>query len=92
LGTLDWIASLFLRHVIGDLLLPGVEVVIDLSEVDSIDSVGISAIVSSVRRVRAASGRAEIRGASPEVRRNMQLAGVYQLLTHLPVANGDDAA
>jgi anti-anti-sigma factor len=91
-GSLDWIAAVSLRHVIGDLLRPGVAVIIDLSRVEFIDAVGISAIVGSVRRVRAGGGRAEVCGASPQVRRRLELAGVDRLVMRCSPTNGNDAA
>ena len=35
-GSLDWMAAVSLRHAIGGLLRPGVEVIIDLSRVEFI--------------------------------------------------------
>jgi anti-anti-sigma factor len=81
-----------LRHLIGDILRPGVEVLIDLSRVDFIDAVGISAIVGSVRRVRAVGGQAEIRGRSSQVRHRVELAGVYPLVMRPSTTHGNDAA
>jgi anti-anti-sigma factor len=69
-----------LRHVIGDLLRPGVEITIDLSRVEFIDAVGISAIVGSVRRVRAVGGRVHICRPSPPVRWRLEVAGIYPLV------------
>jgi anti-sigma B factor antagonist len=91
-GSLDWMAAVSLRHAIGGLLRPGVEVIIDLSQVEFIDAVGISAIVGSVRRVRAVGGHAQICGASPKVRRRLELVGVYRLLMRCSATNGHDAA
>jgi anti-anti-sigma factor len=91
-GGLGWIAAVSLRHAIGDLLRPGVEVVIDLRRVDFIDAVGISALVGSVRRVRAVGGQAEIRGGSSQVRRRMELAGICPLLMGSAATHGNDAA
>jgi stage II sporulation protein AA (anti-sigma F factor antagonist) len=91
-GRLDWIAAVSLRHVIGDSLRPGVEVIIDLSRVEFIDAVGMSAIAGTVRRVRAVGGQTEIRGASPEVRRRLELAGVYRFVMRCSATTGNDAA
>jgi anti-anti-sigma factor len=91
-GSLDWIAAVSLRHAIGDLLRPGVEVIIDLSRVEFIDAVGISAIAGSVRRVRAVGGQTELRGVSPVVRRRLELAGVYGLVMRCSATTGNDAA
>jgi anti-anti-sigma factor len=90
-GSLDWIAAVSLRHVIGDLLQPGVKLTIDLSRVEFIDAVGISAIVGSVRRVRAVGGRAHVCHPSPQVRWCLELAGISRLVVDHTGANGNDA-
>lgn len=92
LGSLDWIGSMILRHELAVHMRPGFDVVIDLSRVDSIDSVGISVIMGSIRRARSSGSRCEVRGVSPRVRGNMELAGVYQLVRRSPAPNRDDAA
>lgn len=66
--------------------------VFDLSEVNFIDAVGVSALVGSVRRVRALGSNPELRNIGPELRDCLELAGVYRLLTHAWTTNGDDGA
>jgi anti-anti-sigma factor len=66
-GDLDWIAAQSLRHVMTDMLRPGIEVVVDLSHVASFDAVGISALVGSSRRARSVGCRLRIHSAGPEV-------------------------
>ena len=92
LGSLDWIAAVSLRDAVGHSIQPGVDVIVDLSRVEFIDAVGISALVGTVRRVRALGGQANICGASPEVRRRLELAGVYRLVMGCSARNGNDAA
>jgi anti-anti-sigma factor len=91
-GGLDWIGAISLRHAIHDSLRPGVDIIIDLSRVDFIDAVGMSALVGSVRRVRAVGGEARIDNATSRVRQRMELVGVYRLLTHSSARNGHDVA
>ena len=91
-GGLDWIGAVSLRHAIHDSLRPGVDIIIDLSRVDFIDAVGMSALVGSVRRVRAVGGEAQICNATSQVRQRMELVGVYHLLTHSSARNGNDVA
>jgi anti-anti-sigma factor len=91
-GGLDWIGAVSLRHAIHDSLRPGVDIIIDLSRVEFIDAVGMSALVGSVRRVRACGGRAQICNPTSHVRQWMELIGVYGLLTHSLATNGHDAA
>jgi anti-anti-sigma factor len=87
---LDWIGATSLRHAIHDWLRPGVDILIDLSRVDFIDAVGMSALVGCVRRVRKVGGEAHICNATPHVRQRMELVGVYSLLTHVSAPNGND--
>ena len=86
-GNLDWMGSMLLRQVIDDLLRPGAHIVIDLSHADAIDGVGISALVGTVRRVRAVEGTTQIRNVPANVRHSMDLAGVSQLVTPSPATN-----
>jgi anti-anti-sigma factor len=91
-GGLDWIGAVSLRHAVHDSLRPGVDMIIDLSRVDFIDAVGMSALVGCVRRVRAVGGQALICNATSQVRQRMELVGVYSLLTHSSASNGNDVA
>ena len=91
-GGLDWIGAVSLRHAIHDSLRPGVDIIIDLSRVDFIDAVGMSALVGSVRRVRAVGGEAQICNVTSRVRHRMELVGVYRLLTDSSARNGNDVA
>ena len=81
LGDLDLVSAVSLRHLIGEVLRPGLEVVIDLQNVSLIDAVGLSALVGSVRRVRAVGGRARICNTQPRVQSLFRLVGVDRLLT-----------
>ena len=91
-GGLDWIGAVSLRHALHDSLRPGVDIIIDLSRVDFIDAVGMSALVGSVRRVRAVGGEAQICNFTSRVRHRMELVGVYRLLTDSSARNGNDVA
>jgi anti-anti-sigma factor len=89
---LDWAGSLALRHLVHDALSPGLDVVIDLREVDHVDAVGLSAIAGVIRRVRAVGGETDLCNPRPRVRRRLELAGIYQLLLRRPARTGDGAA
>jgi anti-anti-sigma factor len=91
-GGLDWIGAVSLRHAIDHSLRPEVDIIIDLSRVEFMDAVGMSALVGCVRRVRAVGGEAQICNATSHVRQRMELVGVYRLLTHCPASNGDHVA
>ena len=90
-GRLDWVEATCLRHVINDALRPGIEVVIDLGHVDSVDAVGMSALLGSVRRVRAIGSRVRVCNVQPAVRGRLELVGIYRDLIHCPTS-GNDAA
>ena len=80
LGDLDLVSAVSLRHLIGEVLRPGLEVVIDLQNVSFIDAVGLSALVGSVRRARAVGGRARISNPQPRVQSLFRLVGIDRLL------------
>jgi anti-anti-sigma factor len=92
LGNLDWASAMSLRHVVRDSLQPGVEIVIDLSRVNSIDSIGMHAVVGTIRLARALGATARISNARPQVDRLMDLVGVYRLLMRSPVIKVGGAA
>jgi anti-anti-sigma factor len=92
LRNLDWACAMSLRHVVRDSLQTGVEIVIDLSQVNCIDSVGMHALVGTVRLARALGGSARITNARPQVDKFMELVGVYRLLMRSPVPNTSGAA
>jgi anti-anti-sigma regulatory factor len=69
-----------LRHVIGDLLVPGVNVVIDLRHVSYAEAIGLSALVGSVRRLRSVGGTTSIRNANPRLRWHLGLVGADRLV------------
>ncbi len=67
IGDLDIGSSFHYRHVVDDLLRPSLDVTIDLAEVGSVDSFGLSALVGTIRRVASVGGRASIRNAPPRI-------------------------
>jgi anti-anti-sigma factor len=90
-GNLDWMGAVTMRHVVEDSLQPGMPVVIDLSHTDAVDAVGISALVGTVRRVRATGGTARICNVPARLRSFVDLAGVTEMLTPSVALNGDGA-
>ena len=83
-GDLDLVSSFQLRHVVCDILEPGLHLVIDLRRVASIEAVGVSALIGSVRRVRAAGGDVQVANATPRVRWLFQIFGIEQLTEPQP--------
>jgi len=90
-GNLDWMGAVTVRHVVQDSLQPTMQIVIDLSHVDAIDAVGISALVGTVRRVRAAGGTVRICNVPARLRRYLNLAGVTEMLTSSVALHGEGA-
>ncbi|MGP8205705.1 MAG: STAS domain-containing protein [Acidimicrobiales bacterium] len=87
-GCLDWTGAAALRHAVHNVLCPEINLHIDLRHLNFVDAVGMSALVGSVRRVRAVGGKARIQNASPAVRRRLQIVGVYEFLTSSPANVG----
>ena len=67
IGDLDIGSSFHYRHVVDDLLRPSLDVTIDLAEVGSVDSFGLSALVGTIRRVASVGGATSIRNAPPRI-------------------------
>jgi anti-anti-sigma factor len=89
LHDLDWIEAMSLRHILHDVLRPGSKVLIDMSQVDHIDAVGMSALVGSIRRVKAVAGKVELLNIRAHVRRRLELVGVYHLTLPALSASSD---
>jgi anti-anti-sigma factor len=91
-GDLDWTGTKSLRHVLHDLLRPGIHLAIDMSYVEFVDAVGVSALVGCIRRVRAVGGDVELLNPRSQVQRLLELLGVYWLLEYPSSTSGNDAA
>jgi len=75
-GDLDWTRATALRLVVHDVLEMQMGVELDLRDVISIDAVGISALLGSVRRIRSAGGEVRITNMKPQIRSRLQLLGM----------------
>jgi len=64
-GRLDCSGAAALRHEVHTVLHPEVNLHIDLRHLNFVDAIGMSALVGSVRRVKAVGGKARIQNASP---------------------------
>ena len=67
IGDLDIVSSFHYRHVVDDILRPSLDLTIDLGDVGSVDSFGLSALVGTIRRVASVGGIASIRNAPPRI-------------------------
>jgi anti-anti-sigma factor len=82
---LDLEGSIRFRHAITGILKPGLDVVLDLSNVQRIEAVGASAVVRSIRRVKALGGSVRICNANPRVAWYLKLVGTDRLTMGNPV-------
>jgi anti-anti-sigma factor len=80
IGELDREKGVSLRHLIHGSLAPGAEIVIDMSRVGFVDAAGLSALVRSVRLVKAFGGTVRTCNVRPRIQRLMELIGVDRLL------------
>lgn len=80
-GAMDFGNATQLRHRIGEVLHPDLDLVFDLSQVEYVDAVGASALVGSTRRVRAIGGRARVSKVNPRIRWVLELIDVYGYLS-----------
>ena len=69
---LNWTGATSVRHVLADVLQPGMQVDIDLGHVDFFDAVGISALIGSSRRAELIGCSVRIGNAKPELGRLLQ--------------------
>lgn len=72
-GDLDWSNATALRHAVHSILRPHVRVELDLQDVESIDAVGLSALVGSVRLIRSIPGEVRVSHMPPAVRLRIEL-------------------
>lgn len=75
-GDLDWTNATALRHAAHELLELHLGAELDLHDVVSIDAVGISALLGSVRLIRSAGGKVRITNMNPQVRSRLQLLSI----------------
>lgn len=69
---------------------PGV--VLDLRDVDLLDTDGVIKILEAARRIRARGGSVCLHHVSEQVRWRLELAGVYRLVEPTPLESNDGVA
>lgn len=82
-GELDHHASRLIREELDESLrcsLPK-KLVLDFSGITFMDSSGIGLIMGRYKLIKSMDGEIEVRGAKPQIRRVMQLSGLFQLVT-----------
>jgi anti-anti-sigma factor len=67
IGDLDWVGAVYLRDAVAGILQPGVDLVIDFSMVDFVDTDGIVALRNSMELVRLVGGDTRFCGMTPQV-------------------------
>jgi anti-anti-sigma factor len=81
-GELDLASSKLLHEALDSLAIKGPELMIlDLRELDFIDSTGISVLVKGHRAAERIGTRFAVAGCSPQVTRLLSLTGIRELLT-----------
>ena len=79
IGALDGCTAAHLRTAMA-LMSSVPKLVIDLSQVSFIDSAGLSALVSGIRRVRAAGGDVVVCSRRPQVTRVLEMVGFERVV------------
>ena len=83
-GELDLVSAAELAEALNQQLLAGNDVLLDLSEMDFIDSTGLHAIVESVRTAKAVGRKLKLSAELPQhARRLMEIVG---LLPFIPIS------
>jgi anti-anti-sigma factor len=75
-GDLDWSNATALRHAVHSVLRPYVRLELDLQDVQSIDAVGLSALLGSVRLIRSLHGEVRVSHMPSVVRSRVELLGI----------------
>ena len=68
---------------------PARPIVVDLGALEFIDSTGLSVLVEATRRSRENGNRFRVRGATGQVRRVLEIAGVHEWLISDAERSGD---
>jgi anti-sigma B factor antagonist len=85
-GELDLVSAPQLEEILKRELLASKDVLLDLSEMDFIDSTGLHAIVESVRTAKAVGRKLKLSAdLPPHARRLMQIVGLLPFIPITPV-------
>lgn len=83
-GVLDVAAAPTLRSCLLELSDEGVDVELDLSRLDFVDSTGIGVLVAAAHRLRGEGRQLVVTGARPTIRAVLEVTGVDRLLSLSP--------
>jgi len=91
-GEVDIQTSPVLEERLGAILDDGqTSVVVDLGDVTFLDSTGLSVLISTLRRCRAAGGELQIVGPRPNVRKVLEITGLTDVFGVADDTGGDGA-
>lgn len=76
IGDLDWSNAGALGHAVHNVLTPFVRVEIDLEHVVSVDAVGITRLLRSVRLIRSIAGEVQVTKVPAAVQSRLDLLGI----------------
>jgi anti-sigma B factor antagonist len=88
-GDVDLGTAPRLRHRLNRLLDDGASVVLDMRDLDFIDSTGLGVLVGALRRVRSAGGEIRLADLPPGIHRVFSVTGLDQVF---PIFASVDAA
>lgn len=92
-GRLNMVAAPRLREVVADAVAEGARrVVINLAEVDFMDSSGLGALIGGLKTARQAGGDLRIAQVQPQVMMVLELTGMQRVLTPYPTVEDAYAA
>jgi anti-sigma B factor antagonist len=79
-GDLDVVAAPQLRQALAEAVLPGSRVVVDATDVEFVDSVGMGVLAAAHRRALAGGGTLVVRAPQERVLRVLRIVGLAGLL------------
>jgi anti-anti-sigma factor len=91
-GNLDWSGAVILRHLVGDLVRPNMQLLIDLGRLEDLDGVGVSALLGTVRRLRAVGGTTRIENFPMRLLPALGASGAVRVFSRTGTIPGDRTA
>lgn len=90
-GELDLVSANEFREVVDSTMeeMRGINLIIDLSNVNFIDSSGLGVILGRFRKITAKEGQIVLVGLNPNIKRILDLSGV---LSFIPVCSDENEA
>lgn len=86
-GSLDSEGATRLSAQLNDVFAPGIDLTIDLSQVDHLSAEALSVLVHAYRRLRDGGGSLLLSKASPPVLRVLRISGLHKVLLSAPAVS-----